>query len=437
MGGSWLGNRIGFAVALGLALLPVRFSRAADDAKDARARVLALNQVTGTKALDDRFKALYENPQGTKKLVAAALRLVKDNPHALRYYPAFMMGQLAEESKDIKAAETFYRACIDQATKLQSSQKLKQAYISLIALFDDARDYKASAKACKEFLGLKFEDLVPRLYLVAADDDFLELEAYDPLRPYKPAVHRLMIKAIAKQGKFDEALKLINTLIKARPKDWEDLEVKGWVLREAGQNKQAAKVYEEVIGQVEAETQLEQKEREAYLKRYRYFLSNIYADSGRVDRAAEQLKALLAIDPDDPTYNNDLGYIWADHDMNLEQAEKHIRKAIEEDRKRRRKANPNLKPKDDRDNGAFLDSLGWVLFKQKKYDEAKKALLKAVGDKASRHIEIYDHLAQVYMALQEKDKAVAAWKKGLSFVTSSKRDQDRKAAVRKKIEENQ
>jgi tetratricopeptide (TPR) repeat protein len=441
MRGFWLGYRAGFAAVLGLCVLAAGMARAADKDEAARQRVLALNRVTGNKALDSRFKALLEDPRGSKRLVAAARSLIKETPLALGYYPAFIMGQLAEEFKDTRAAEAFYRICIDQASKLHSGRKLSQAYISLIALFFDAQKYKESAKVCKEFLGLKFEDTVPRYYLVAVDEDggepFIETEAYDPVRPYRPGVHRLLVKAIAKQGKFDEALKLVNTLVKTRPKDWLDLELKGWVFREAGQNKEAAKIYEEVIEQVKTEKELEAADREPYLERYRYYLSNIYADLNRIDKAAAQLKALLAKKPNDPTYNNDLGYIWADHDTNLDEAEKHIRKALEQDRKRRKEANPNLKPEEDRDNGAFLDSLGWVLYKQKRYAEAKKVLLKAVADKDNQHIEIYDHLGDVHRALEEKDKAIAAWKKGLSFVTPSKRDQDRKEVVQKKIEENQ
>ena len=82
--------------------------------------------------------------------------------------------------------------------------------------------------------------------------------------------------------------------------------------------------------------------------------------------AAADLKALLEKDPDNPGYNNDLGYIWADHDMNLAESEKLIRKALDEDRKQRLKEKPDAKPDEIKDNPSYLDSLGWVLFKEKK-----------------------------------------------------------------------
>src|SRR5262249_57319021 len=121
--------------------------------------------------------------------------------------------------------------------------------------------------------------------------------------------------------------------------------------------------------------------------------------------------------------------------MNLDEAEKHIRKALEIDRKKRKDA--KVKPEEDRDNGAYLDSLGWVLFKQKKFKEAKEILLKAVEDKDSQHIEIYDHLGDVHMALGEREAAQAAWKRGLEVVGTSRREQQRRAEVEKKLQQKE
>src|SRR2546423_347777 len=88
----------------------------------------------------------------------------------------------------------------------------------------------------------------------------------------------------------------------------------------------------------------------------------------------------------------------------LKLVESLIRKALELDKAKRQKLRMkgDLKAVDDHDNGAYLDSLGWVLFKQKKYKEAKEALLEAVKDKNSQHIEIYDHLGETYLMLGER-----------------------------------
>ena len=78
-----------------------------------------------------------------------------------------------------------------------------------------------------------------------------------------------------------------------------------------------------------------------------------------------------------------------------------------------------------------------MLYKKKKFQEAKPILLKAIEDKDAQHIEIYDHLGDVHLALGEKMEAVSAWKKGVEAAGPSKREQERKTLVEKKIKEHQ
>ena len=100
--------------------------------------------------------------------------------------------------------------------------------------------------------------------------------------------------------------------------------------------------------------------------------------------------------------------------MNIEESEKLIRKAIDKDREQRKKID-DLPKDEDVDNPAYLDSLGWVLFKKKDYKEAKKYLLEATKLKGGEHIEIYDHLADAHMALGEKAEAIKVWKDALKL----------------------
>src|SRR5260370_2020725 len=98
--------------------------------------------------------------------------------------------------------------------------------------------------------------------------------------------------------------------------------------------------------------------------------------------------------------------------MNLEESEKLIRKVIEEERKLQKKVQPDIKPEDLKDNPSDLDSLGWVLYKQRKVKEAKEYLIQATkSGKDGEHMEIYDHLADAHFALGEKTEAVAGGRK--------------------------
>jgi tetratricopeptide (TPR) repeat protein len=412
---------------------------AADNKGSAKDRILALNELTGNGPVDGEFKTLMKDRKEAKKALAAAKVMAKEKSHHFTYNAALILANVASRLKDLEAGEAFYRQCIDKATKLKSGRLLWRAYLGMIYMYYDSQKYTDSTRVCKEFLEIRWEDAKPTVYFLASDKEdednepaFVEGIGYNPAVRYREDALQLMIQSIARQGKIEEAMKMVNNLLKADPNDLETIQLKGWVLREAGKLRDAAKVFENFIKQIKKDERLKDKEKGPIIEKSRYALSNIYADLKQIDKAAKHLKALLDKEPNNPTYNNDLGYIWADNDMNLEEAEKLIRKALEEDQKQRKKN--KLSPEEDRDNGAYLDSLGWVLFKQKKYQAAKEALLKAVDDKDSQHIEIYDHLGDVYKALGEKDKAVEAWQKGLKHVTGSKRDKERKAVVEKKIQ---
>lgn len=402
------------ALVLGL-VLTAGLTWAADDDDALRKQILSLNDVTGNDPVEKAINELLKHKEKTKKVLTLADRMARGKDQPLNYNAAFILARTAQELKDIEIAESLYGVCVKNATKLQSGQKMAQSFGGLIDTFYENKRFDKVVKVCREFL---------------------ELDGDDTVKNLRPVVMERMIQAMARQGKIDDALKLTDNLIALEKKDsgWWSLQLKAWVLREGTRLDESAKVYEIILDRLDKDESLKPEQKDRYLDRNRYLLSGVYVDLKKIDKAAEHLQALLKKKPDDPTYNNDLGYIWADHDMNLEEAEKLIRKALDEDRKQR-KAIPDLPADEDKDNAAYLDSLGWVLYKQKKYEEAKKQLLLAVEDKDGQHIEIYDHLGDVHAALKEKDKAVAIWKKAIESAGMSKREQDRKAIVEKKLKD--
>jgi tetratricopeptide (TPR) repeat protein len=411
-------------------------AQAVDDAP--KLTLSELNNLTGAQALESAFKILLQNKAEAKTLIDAARPLAKKNA-GLSYNAALVLALVTSETKDLPASEAFFRVCMDKAAKLQSTEKLSESYGGLIGLLYDNKKYAESARVCRELIELDTDDGKPRVVLVPmltplGQADFEEEDKFDPAKGIRLGVNRLLIQSVAKQGKFDQALKLVDNLIKITD-HWRERELKGRVLREAGNYPQAAKVYEDVIKLIPKDKLLEPERKEAFVDGYRYLLSNIYLDMGKVDEASDQLEQLLAKRPDDPGYNNDLGYIWADNNMKLDEAEKLIRKALDLDKKKRQAA-PDYDPKTDHDKGAYLDSLGWVLFKKGQFEEAKKMLMDAVTDKESQHIEIFDHLGDAHLKLGEKTEALAAWRKGLEVVGDDPRELKIKASVEKKIESN-
>jgi tetratricopeptide (TPR) repeat protein len=408
------------AVFSGLLLFISPPKAGADDA-DLRQKALSLNDITGDDTMEGEIKALEKDPAGTKKLLAVAVQMTKEKDQPFNYTGAFILARAAHLLKDLEAGKVLYRVCASEADKLKSAEKLYQAYAGLITLLYQQEKYDESDKVCQEFLEKKDSD--------------------GRLERFKKEVLQLRVSVMLKQGKDTDALKIVDAMVKVNPEDLSYVHLKGEVEREMGKYDDAAKTLEEMLEKLQKREDTA-KEIEGgkeifgkFVRQVRLELSSVYVDANRIDKATEHLKALLAIDPDDPGVNNDLGYIWADHDMNLDEAEKMIRKALDEDRKLRKKENPALKPKEDKDNAAYLDSLGWVLFKKKKYQEAKEPLLKAVADEDGKHIEIYDHLGDIHMALGEKAEAIAIWKKALKLKLEQKREKEIKTKVEKKLKE--
>jgi tetratricopeptide (TPR) repeat protein len=382
------------------------------------------------------LQGLIDNQEHAKSLLKFALPAAEKKQ--ITYNGALALGLVAAEMKDMKTAETYFRVCMDQAAKLQSLEKLKQSYGMLIELNYDYKNYADSARLCQELMKLNTDDNKDRIVIQTMSDRFGRVEFREPQEGFntaqrmRPYVFEIQVKSMTKLAKYDQALAMVDKQLKGK-EEWLDLHLKGWVLREAGKLEDAASTYESVLKQVEKDRRLEDDEKDTYGLQYRYEVSNIYVDLKKIDEATEHLEYIIKKRPNSPVFYNDLGFIWADNNVRLDDAEKYIRKALQLDRDLRKKSK-TFDPDKDHDSGAYLDSLGWVLFRQNKTKEAKKWLLLAIEDKNAQHIEIFDHLGDVNMALGDRAAAIEAWEKGLKHVNEGRRDQERKAAVEKKLE---
>ena len=137
-----------------------------------------------------------------------------------------------------------------------------------------------------------------------------------------------------------------------------------------------------------------------------------YERTGDLATAEQYFDKCLRLAPDSAEAQNYLGYMWAEHGIKLEKARELIEKAV------------NKEPK----NGAYLDSLGWVLFKLNQPEKALEYELKAVELTEEPDATVYDHLGDIYTALSQPEKAREAWTKALSLEPSD--------TLRKKLEGN-
>jgi tetratricopeptide (TPR) repeat protein len=130
-----------------------------------------------------------------------------------------------------------------------------------------------------------------------------------------------------------------------------------------------------------------------------YFqLGAAYERLGDLKQAEEYFEKCLKLAPDFSEAQNYLGYMWAEHDTKLDRARELIEKAVKSEPK----------------NAAYLDSLGWVLFKLHQPKEALDYTLKAVALSEEPDATLFEHLGDIYAALNDQEKAREAWSKSLA-----------------------
>ena len=86
--------------------------------------------------------------------------------------------------------------------------------------------------------------------------------------------------------------------------------------------------------------------------------------------------------------------------------------------------------KTDPTNGAYLDSLGWVYYKQDRLDLAEQYLKKAIIF-VNTDSSIHDHLGDLYFKTKRFDEARNEWNKSIQLSTE-KEEIDK---VKKKLDE--
>jgi predicted Zn-dependent protease len=123
------------------------------------------------------------------------------------------------------------------------------------------------------------------------------------------------------------------------------------------------------------------------------------------DRPAAEKTFLAVLDKNDnhaPTLNY-LGYMWAENGQHLEQAHEMLTRAVGQEP----------------DNGAYVDSLGWVYFRLGKLDLAEKYLTDATR-LLPRDPTVHEHLGDVLAKRGNNEKALQLYRTALTLDPEAK-----------------
>jgi Flp pilus assembly protein TadD len=136
--------------------------------------------------------------------------------------------------------------------------------------------------------------------------------------------------------------------------------------------------------------------------------------AGSWPAAEADFRKALELQPDQPLVLNYLGYSLVERRENLDEALAMIEKAV--------RGQP--------DDGYITDSLGWVLYRLGRYQEAVEPMLRAVELTPDDPV-INDHLGDVLWMVGRQREAEFQWRRALSFGPADDLDMDK---IRRKLE---
>ncbi len=130
---------------------------------------------------------------------------------------------------------------------------------------------------------------------------------------------------------------------------------------------------------------------------------------GSWQKSVEKMRGVLEANPANAAAMNFIGYTLADHGGDLDEAEKLVKKALD------------TRP----DSAAYLDSMGWVLYKRGEFDKAVDYLERAVTE-APDEATLLEHLGDAALRSSKRSKAADAFKQALKLVLESPDTVDRR-----------
>ena len=221
--------------------------------------------------------------------------------------------------------------------------------------------------------------------------------------PYYMKFLKLRVSLNDEIKKKNKIKPLLEELINNHPKNWELKILLADIYRTEKNYDGSINLYSQIIEDVLDEN------------KWSIFYSRgiAYERLNKWEKAEEDLKMAMTLQPNDPYVINYLAYSWLDRKMNIDLALNLLEKAVE------------LEPSD----GYILDSLGWAHYLSNSYEKSVYFLEKAVSF-LPNDPTLNDHLGDAYWKSGRYDEAQSQWKRVLIIDPEFKNKDD----VKKKIE---
>jgi len=211
--------------------------------------------------------------------------------------------------------------------------------------------------------------------------------------------------ALRDAGKHEAAIEVLEQLVKSHGNLASVHSALGDVLRQQERYGEAAKAYSQALKLIPEPSQGDW---------FLFYARGIsYERDDQWDKAEADFLAALKLNPDQPQVMNYLGYSMLEKQIRLEDALEMIERAV--------KARPR--------DGYITDSLGWALYRLRRFDEAVGYMERAAELEPVDPI-VSDHLGDALWAVGRKVEAKFQWQRAMSFEPE---DADAKR-IRRKLE---
>lgn len=362
----------------------------------------------------------------------------------------YYLGIIALEAKTKQEAKEHFQ----QAIALNSS--FERAYLKLVALSEEEQEPEQAIKLLEKYLKeinphhREFRLRLVRLYISQHKTEEA-LGHLDYLLQQNPEdLHAQVRKAqiYGEMGNFPAAIEELNAILRVRPNELRVRDFLGLLYEEMKDYDRAIQMYqanvqmdptffdsilhlgfvsyrlkrnEEALSYLEEAVKLNPKRPEPYLllgltyfqmEKYQeakakleegihqdpsnaelhFNLGTAYDKLNHFDEVVREMEQTLELDPEHADALNYLGYSYADRGIKGEKALSLTQRAVA------------LKPH----NGYYVDSLAWALYKLGRIDEALETIQRAVSLVSDDPV-IYEHLGEIFLRREERDKARAAW----------------------------
>jgi len=298
---------------------------------------------------------------------------------------------------DMALARTALEADVAELAVRNATDGIAETYLAMAATLRQQNANDSAQLLLRLALDLRSDFTAARLLLADIQEAgkrtsaaIATLASVAPSDPLAPIVVLRRASLLDSMGQEAEADRMLKALAEQHPDRPEPLVQIADNLRLRGRFAEAVAVYDRAVARIGTPTRANWPlfyERGVALER-----------AGEWPKAEADFEYALQLAPDQPNVLNYLGYAWVDQGRNVDRARQMIERAVEQ--------RPN--------DGAFIDSLGWVLLRQGDTAGALKDLERAVELQPEDPV-INAHYGDVLDAVGRRREAIFQWRRALNL----------------------